>query len=211
MVTSGLWLTASVVVGGIVLTAVAVAILVRVVAWRAGRTALRAQPERITLTASDGPWSSAEEPEKWRAELLARGWISAGRFVITELAGLKLAAFVLPGEGAAAAVFEHPRAGSWVDLFAESRDGRILTYTTSAKGREVESPPWKTTVRHPDAGIAELDEDFRCRMPADRVPVEVADFTLMLEAEWRRDAAWRKRHGISVREVLRATRAASRG
>lgn len=163
--------------------------------WWRRRAARRTFPDRITLVPTEAPWRSPAVPEGWCRELRILGWVDAGQFTVRELPGIVLAALVLPGEGAVAAVYEHPT-GHWVELVAESRDGAILILTTRPTDDWAPSPSWRLAKPQSERSIVELDGELRRLLPDDPMRIDPADATFVLAAAYRRQAAWCRSRGV---------------
>ena len=108
---------------------------------RVGQQALARQPDRITLTARPDP--PGAEAQRILGGLTREGFSPAGSFAVAEMGGLPIHFMVKPAESAVAAVYEHPKAGVWCDLFTRYQDGTSFTFATSRMGGGLEQRPGK--------------------------------------------------------------------
>src|SRR2546427_5206472 len=82
-----------------------------------GQKALSSQPDRISLTPRLA--SPGAEAQAILAGLTRLGFSAAGSFAVAEMGGLPIHFMIQSKESAVAAVYEHPKAGVWPDLFGE--------------------------------------------------------------------------------------------
>ncbi len=167
-----------------------------------GRRALADQPDRITLVPSvDGPGAKAFELV---VKLSAEGFTRAGSFTIPEMGGLPLHFSVKPAEAMCAVVYEHRKAGVWMDLFTRYEDGASFTLATTKTGGALDDRPGHPVLRaagmEPAAAVALF---LSSRTPGQMKQV-TADQIAGIFADAYADAiAWRKGRSISAEEVQR--------
>src|SRR5438876_3864564 len=112
---------------------------------RVGQQALARQPDRISLAARPDP--PGAEAQRILGGLTREGFSPAGSFAVAEMGGLPIHFMVKPAESAVAAVYEHPKAGVWCDLFTRYQDGTSFTFATSRMGGGLEQRPGHPCVR----------------------------------------------------------------
>ena len=169
---------------------------------RVGRQALARQPDRITLTARPDP-PGAEAP-RILGGLTREGFSPAGSFAVAEMGGLPIHFMVKPAESAVAAVYEHPKAGVWCDLFTRYQDGTSFTFATARMGGGLEQRPGHPVVRaaglDPAAGHARFLRERPARAMKSFAAAEVPR---MFADAYAESIAWRKQRGISGDEVAK--------
>lgn len=103
--------------------------------------ALSYVPVRIHLQpASAIEWKQAQAVQQAVREVAEAGFESLGTFTIEEMAFVRLQGFLSQDNTAYAVVWEHDKAGVWVDLVCKYEDGNLLTFAnlkpTGIDGRE---------------------------------------------------------------------------
>jgi hypothetical protein len=109
-----------------------------------------------------------------------------------------------------AAVYEHPVAGAWIDVYMRYDDRTSATFTTHASTGLDERPG------HPVVHLVGMDprslfEHAKSKRPAGALePARPADAVATFERGYAESIAWRKGRGISRGEVVAvATRRAA--
>jgi hypothetical protein len=176
-----------------------------------GAAALAKQPDTIHLEpATADAWRDAENQRRTAAALAALGFETAGTFRIPELPGVTLELMAHPGESTYAAVYEHPVAGAWFELFMRCHDGATATFTTLPP-TGLDDRPGHVIVRAVGADPRTLFEKAQERKPRKPLePARAATAVAAFEQGYEESMAWRKGQGISRAEVMRvATRKAA--
>jgi hypothetical protein len=167
-----------------------------------GSRAVSRQPDAIHLEKCD--------PTSWKdrgailplvSPLLQRGFQDAGVFRVNELPGLTLQLLVEPHESMMGVVYEHPKAGHWVEVAARYRDGESITCSSSPP-TGLAPRPGHAVINAPELGAAALYE--RARADSGSRPRErVTTFSVqtMFERAYAESIAYRKQKGVSAREV----------
>lgn len=151
-------------------------------------------------------WKDPATAQQQADALRAIGFTDAGFFVPHELPYLRLHALVKPDDSAWAVLYEHDKAGVWLDFFSRYADGTGVTYTTAPMGSEVEPPPGSTKVTEPGADPADLYRRFLAeRRPEDLEPVSADAFTWTFEQAYARSMDWRNSRGGPTEEEIRRT------
>ena len=167
-----------------------------------GQKALSSQPDRISLTPRLA--SPGAEAQAILAGLTRLGFSAAGSFAVAEMGGLPIHFMIQSKESAVAAVYEHPKAGVWLDLFTRFRDGTSFTFATSRMGGGLEQRPGHPTVRSPRLDPAAAHARFLRERPAGAMKsFALAEVPSMFADAYAEAMAWRKQVGISAAEVQR--------
>jgi hypothetical protein len=96
-----------------------------------GAAALAKQPDRISLQRTGtNQWKHAAAPGTIVAALTPRGFEDAGVYTIPEMPGMVVQLLADSVHGLYAAIYEHPQAGSWLELFSRFQDGTSITFST---------------------------------------------------------------------------------
>ncbi len=189
----------------ILVVALAVFLLLRFAVRRVflnvGKAALAKQPDRIHLHQRlDHRWTDPAAVEALAQPLLARGFADAGTFTIAEMP-VALRLFAKADEGTNATIYEHPKAGVWLDMYTRYPDGTGFTIATT-RDRGLEQRPGRPIVHAPGLGAAEVHEAFLRERPKGAVLHLTADaLPKFYEEAYAEQLAWRKQKGISVQEV----------
>jgi hypothetical protein len=167
-----------------------------------GSHALAQQPDEIHLEKS-GPnaWKDPNAVRPLASPLLERGFRDAGIYQMKELPGLTLQLMVKSDESMLGVVYEHPKAGHWVEVACRYQDGGSVTYSTS-RPTGLTARPQHPVINLPELDAGALYERARAERP-DRPLDSVSAFTVvrMFERAYAESIAYRKQTGISAREV----------
>jgi len=167
-----------------------------------GSHALAQQPDEIHLEKS-GPnaWKDPNAVRPLVSPLLERGFRDAGIYQVKELPGLTLQLVVKSDESMLGAVYEHPKAGHWVEVACRYQDGGSVTFSSHGP-TGLSQRPNHPVINAPELGAAALYERARAERP-NRALDSVSAFTVvrMFERAYAESLAYRKQTGISAREV----------
>jgi hypothetical protein len=195
------WIGALIVFG--VLSPLIKYVIAAVAGKQIGVKALAQQPDRIHLqTGSSASWKHAAPAQKIGQALVARGFTDAGVYTIPELPGVVVQLLANVNESLYAAVYEHPRAGTWFDLVTRYQDGSSVTYSTSLP-TALKPRPGHPTVNLP--GIepqAMLDRVLAQRPRRPLKPVAPDQAVAVFEQGYADSIDYRKQVGISTGEVM---------
>jgi hypothetical protein len=169
---------------------------------KVGQRVLERQPDRITLAPHAGP--PGAEAKAILDGLAWTGYRPAGSFTVAEMGGLPIHLLVKPAECAVAAVYEHPKAGVWFDLFTRYQDGTSFTLATARKGGGLDQRPGHPTIRAPGLDPAAARARFLRERPAGALKsFSAAEVPSMFADAYAEAMAWRKQRGITAAEVQR--------
>jgi hypothetical protein len=162
-------------------------------------------PETIHLEPASEDWSNANALVAARGFLESHGYDAAGEYVVPEMPGVRVSAFVKPADAAIAVAYEHPDAGFWVDFVQRYADDTSVTVTSAVRGHELDHRPGHDKVYLAGASLDALHERFLTeRRAGDPVAVGVNDFASVFETAYAEEIAWRAgRGGVTASEVAR--------
>jgi hypothetical protein len=168
-----------------------------------GRRALAVQPDTITLVRSVTPPSA--QARSILDALGKAGFEPAGDFLVQEMSRLLVRFMVRPADFVTAAVYEHPAAGVWIDLYTHYEDGTSFTFSTARLGGGLDPRPGHPVERRPGLSPAALLAAFlTMRSGGTMKAVSTATVAEAFAVVYAESAAWRKRHGLSAEEVEKA-------
>jgi hypothetical protein len=175
-----------------------------------GAAALAKQPDTIHLEpASPDAWRDAENARRASDALSALGFEETGTFRIPELPGVTLKLLAHAGESMHAAVYEHPVAGAWFELFMRYQDGTSATFST-LRPTGLNDRPGHPIVNVVGADPRSLFEQAkRGRMLGALAQARAADAVHTFESGYAESMAWRKAQGISRGEVIKVAKRAA--
>jgi hypothetical protein len=114
---------------------------------------------------------------------------------------------LLEKERVAAANYEHPQVGTWIDLFSHYIDGTGVTYTT-ARPTGLDERPGAKTILAPGSPSAVLYRRMISERPAGGLEeITAANVVRRFEDVYAGSTAWRKNKGFSAEEVARNIKA----
>jgi len=173
-----------------------------------GKKAVEAQPDSITLARVATPaWQDASVPQIL-ASLRITGFEDAGVYSVDKMPGVKVAILAKPEDCVAAHVFEHPKAGTWIELVTRYQDGTSTTLTTLPSTGQ-NQPAWLTTIRAGKAPAGDLVRQFigerRWRSGVMK-PVSAEQAPREFEEGFAKYMSWRKATPMTADEVAPTVR-----
>jgi len=177
-------------------------LIARLLGRAIGEHALQQQPDTIHLERAVSPqWTNPSAIATIADPLLSRGFQDAGTYRIAELAPIQVRLLAHPGDFFYAAIYQHAQAGVWFDLYSRYRNGRTATFTTCRPTGLSSRPGHLNVNMHGSSAVAVLDR-ARAERPKDAfAPVSAEQATADFEAGYAESIAWRRKRGISAREV----------
>lgn len=166
-----------------------------------GKQAVAAQPDKITLSPISRPvWQDAGV-QPIISSLRSTGFSDAGVYSVDKMPGVKVAILVKPEVYVAAHVYEHPKAGVWIELVTRYLDGTSTTLTTLPSTGQ-QQPAWLTTLRSAKAPAADLVQQLiRDRRPGAIKPVSAQQAPREFEEGFAKYMSWRKATPMTADEV----------
>lgn len=155
-------------------------------------------------------WNDAATVEEQAAALRGLGFQDAGRYEVPEIAALRLEALTQPETSVYGVVYEHDRAGIWIDLVSRYEDGTSVTYASTGQGGGLDQRPGHSVTRHDGMPAAELYRRLLAERPGRPLSaVSEAAFPRAFEQAYADSIDWRNSRGGPTDEELRAVAAAS--
>jgi hypothetical protein len=167
-----------------------------------GTAAMSRQPDSIRLLAcgEDG-WQDPDPSAGVASSLQSLGFQDAGTYRVPELPGLIVQLMANPSDNLYAAIYEHPKAGHWFDVYSHFDDGTSFTCTT-ARPTGLDPRPGHDTVNLPGARPQALIERVRSECVYKHPKPATRDNAVRaFESFYAEATAWRKQKGISAEEV----------
>lgn len=167
----------------------------------AARRAVEKQPDEIHLVAApQHTWSNPAAIEAHASALGALGFADAGMYTIEPLA-VALRFFLKSSDRMYATIYEHPKAGIWLNFVVLYEDGSNITFTTT-QDRGIEQRPGRPIVHVPGAAAGQLYPIAVTKAPPNgRKPLTAESIVTEFEQVWAESVRWRKNRGISMTEV----------
>ncbi|TMQ71935.1 MAG: hypothetical protein E6K80_04130 [Candidatus Eisenbacteria bacterium] len=169
-----------------------------------GQKALAKQPDTIRLERRD--LSAWKQPAALRARmdpLLTRGFADAGIHAVGEMPGLVIQLLANAREGFYAAIYEHPRAGHWLDIYSHYQDGTSATFTT-ARPHGIAPRPGHLSIHCQGVDASSVLDRALAQRPRQAVkPVSIDHAAPVFERAYAEGVAYRKGVGISRGEVVK--------
>ncbi|MBM3457835.1 MAG: hypothetical protein FJX77_04810 [Armatimonadetes bacterium] len=164
------------------------------------------QPRLHLAMDSDISWLEGERFAGWAAGLETLGFTDAGMYHVREIPRLHLRGWVQTTTSVIAVVYEHPEVGLWFDLVARYRDGRIVTFTNTMRGDELNRQETRFIVRDREGDPASMYARLLQERPEGELkPAAAATFVADFERAYAEEMDWRNSQGqISEEELLRS-------
>jgi hypothetical protein len=171
-----------------------------------GKKAVDAQPDRITLSRLASPvWQDASVGQMISSLRMA-GFKDAGAYSVDKMPGVKVDILAKPEDCVAAHVYEHSKAGTWIELVTRYQDGTSTTLTTLPSTGQ-NQPAWLTTVRAAKAPAGDLVRQLiRDRRPNAMKPVSAEQAPREFEEGYAKYMLWRKATPMTADEVAPTVR-----
>ena len=121
--------------------------------------------------------------------------------------GVKVAILAKPNDCIAAHVFEHPKAGTWIELVTRYQDGTSTTLTTQPS-TGLKQPAWLTTMRSAKAPAGDLLRHFmRDRRPGAMKSISAEQAPRDFEDGFAKYMQWRKATPMTAAEAAPTVKA----
>ena len=173
-----------------------------------GKAALAKQSDTIRLMPTEASKMRKAELVQSVAALYQRaGFQSAGVFYIPEMPGVYVQLLANSAESMGGAIYDHPVAGVFYDVFSRYVGGSSITHTT-AKATGLNRPENAKAVNLPGVNATTLIERARKERPQSGLkPCTTTTVGPDFVAAYAEFMAWIKQRGISTSEVVKvATR-----
>ena len=171
-----------------------------------GEQALAKQPEKIRLgPVSPAPWKDEAVIRKQASPLAPLGFVELGTFSVDRMPGVLVRMLFQPQIAVAAHIFEHPKAGSWIEFATRYTDGSSH-YLATSPATGLDMPEWVRTIRaDKSTPTDELYRQFVAQRQAGGIkPTSAADVVGEFEDAYMRFMIWKNNRGITPEEVAKA-------
>src|SRR4051794_9858037 len=167
-----------------------------------GNQAIDKQPAEIHLTPQpEHAWTDGAAVQALAAPLPGLGFAEAGTYRVDELDGVFVRFLVHAEERVAACIYEHPKAGTWIDFFAHYRDESTFTASTAAD-HGMDKRPGATGFHAPGTAPEALYERMLRERPREpMIDMTTANVVERFAWAWAKSMTWRKKRGVSVDEM----------
>jgi len=167
--------------------------------------AAHAVPAAITLVpVARVEWPDPEGNRKLYQELQRLGFMPVSPFSIPQMPGVELIGFYHPTDPAYAALYWHPKAGRWLDIYGHYADGGTLTVTNAPNAGVLDPMPGREKVPVQSPEPAELWARYQAsRRRAPVNPMTAANFKPDFERVFAEEMAWRKGRGGATEDEIR--------
>lgn len=168
-------------------------------------------PPRVHLRREETPdWHDPEGAVKLIEAVRSCGFQESAFYHIEEMDYVRLTALTNEESRVYSVVYEHDKAGVWVDFVARYEDGTALTYSTARQGGELEQRPGDGKVYAPDLEPPVLYQRILREMPQRPLAsVSGEQFPATFEKAYADEMDWRNSRGGVSEEEIRAIAAAS--
>ena len=182
-------------------------VAIHVIGEAIGRRALEKQPDQIHLTnASSSAWRKPDLAVGLTRSLIEMGFEDAGAYTVPEMPGLVLRLMVQTRECHMGIVYEHPKAGTWIELVTRYADGTSASFS-SMRPTGLRPLPGHRIVNAAGASPETLHARSLEERPKGVLkPVTRFYVQRMFEEGYAESIAERKRIGVSVSEVAEVAR-----
>ena len=137
---------------------------------------------------------------------MARGFTEVGVFAVKEMPQVAICLLAKPAEAVCAAVYEHPKVGTWVELFSRYQDGTGITYSTMPD-RGLEPRPGHPAIHAPGTSAEALYDRIMRERPQQPLAVITPEkLPHYFELAYAEGMAWRKNKGLTAEEVIRVAK-----
>jgi len=182
-------------------------LLVRQVARAAfsevGKQAMANVPEQIQLARADSPqWKDEATIQKQAAPLVRAGFNDLGTYSVDKMPGVLVRMLFQPQNYVAAHVFEHPKAGSWIEFATRYTDGGS-DFLNTLPDQGIQPPPFVRTIRADKSTPADslYQQHLKQRKQNGIKPVSPNDVVHEFEDSYMRYMLWKNNKGLKPEEV----------
>lgn len=174
---------------------------------QAGQQAIDAQPDFVNLQRDQFPrFTNPAGVDGLRNPLLAFGFEYAGTFLVDKMPGVRVLILAKPNDCVAAHIYEHSRAGIWIELVTRYQDGSTHALTT-LPDTGLQSPPFVQTIRAAKAPAEALVRRLIAgRHEGEMKRVSTSDAVAEFEQNYAKCILWQKNKGMSTAEMAQIVR-----
>ncbi len=168
--------------------------------------AIQAMPDEIRLEHQlSHTWQNPESANSLSRSLRHMGFSDAGIFSVDKLPGVFIRLMFNERESAGAAVYEHPEAGVWAEIYSDYSSGNSVDFTMLKDPGLPKhmQPPYCRLAHLPGISVEALHKEFlSAREPGEFIPLTSANIKERFEDAWAKDMDWRKQMEMYPDEAL---------
>jgi hypothetical protein len=175
----------------------------RIFAGAVGKHALEKVPDQITISRVATPqWKDAIAIQNQAAPLVRSGFNDLGTYSVDKMPGVLMRILFQPQSYVSAQLFEHPKAGNWIELATRYSDGSS-DFLTTLPDQGITPPPFVRTVRADRSTSSDslYQQHLRQRKPTEIKPVNPNDVVHEFEEAYLRYMVWKNNKGMRPEEV----------
>jgi hypothetical protein len=168
-----------------------------------GSHAVNQQPDQIHLSPCGAAgWTDARAALALSAPLVQAGFEDAGTYRVAPMPGVVVQLLAHRKNSIYANVYEHPRAGRWIELVSRYQDGTAAWFSTNPP-TGLDARPGHMRKNYPGLTPQTLLERMLAERPTGWMnPVSTDDAVKAFEAGYADYIAWKKKSGVSAKEVV---------
>lgn len=153
---------------------------------------------------NDHAWTIAGMEENYFTPLRNLGFADAGTYSVDKMPGVHLKMMVHVADRVYVNVYEHPKAGDWVEFVTKYEDHSTVSLSTLPP-TGVEGPPWLTSIKcAKGTPMAELYQQLlQQRKRGAMKPFTSGSVKYEFEEGYAQYMNWKKNTGIPPEEVAR--------
>ena len=179
----------------------------RVALTKVGEKALANVPEQITLSRVTFPqWKDGNTVQQQANPLVVAGFNDLGTYSVDKMPSVLVRILFQPQEYVAAHIFEHPKAGSWIELATRYTDGGS-DFLTTLPDQGIQSPSFVRTTRASKSTPTDAiyQQHVAQRKNSGIKPVSQNDVIHEFEDAYMRYMVWKNNKGLAPEEVAKVT------
>jgi hypothetical protein len=167
-----------------------------------GAHAVAQQPDQIhLLPAGAQAWKDAAAARALSAALVQAGFQDAGTYRVEPMPGVVVQLLAHSKNSIYANVYEHARVGRWIELVSRYQDGTAAWFSTNPP-TGIDARPGHMRKNYPGLAPQALVERMLAERPTGWLnPVTAGDAVKTFEAGYADYIAWKKKTGVSAKEV----------
>jgi hypothetical protein len=168
-----------------------------------GKRALTKLPEYIRLSRVESPaWKNEALVQQEAGPLLRCGFQDVGVYSVDRMPGVLIWTLCEPQACVAAHIYDHPRAGSWIEMVTRYSDGSSHAVTTMPP-TGMKHPEWFRKIQADKATPTDqiYQRYLAMRQQQGIKAVAAGDVVREFEDAYHQLALWRQEAGISPQEV----------
>jgi len=179
----------------------------RVALNKVGEKALANVPEQIILSRVASPqWKDKNAVQVQANPLVVAGFNDLGVYSIDKMPGVLVRILFQPQAYVASHIFEHPKAGSWIEFATRYTDGGS-DFLTTLPDQGIQSPSFVRTSRASKSTPTDAlyQQHLAQRKNSGIRPVSQNDVIHEFEDAYMRYMVWKNNKGLTPAEVAKVT------